>query len=258
MPRKKTMKRIHMIVLYITGLFGVFALNHTTEAGWHEDTEFRYGIDIPDGWTMQNLDRSPGRMMIALSPDENVAVSVTSVPVDRPLTPKNMVDSFEEGLLTQILSSGRAIKRRTRTINGLTGSYVIYKGAYSGNSGNVRVTVHAFYTARDNTGYFLWWLIPNKLVKQHRAIAERAFASFVVPGAKATAKQKPSPSSKPSIPKGLDCDKAKQNWAKTVRAYYRAKQQGVQENEIQSIRRDMMHAQKSIIGCQIELDGDGN
>ena len=269
-----TLKKTTVLILPILFLF---AFNFVAEAKWREDAKFGYGIDIPDGWKIQNVDQDPGRMMIALSPDESAAVSVTSVPVEHALTPKNMVDSFEQGLLTQVLSSGKAIKRSTRTINGLTGSYVVYKGVYGGTSGKIKVTVHAFYTAWEKTGYFLWWLVPNKLLGQRQGQAEKAFASFVVPTAKVTSKNTPAIKIKPSLKPKLkaltwanqknnkyatkpepqtdtnmvDCTQAKQEWAQTVRAYYQAKQQNQKRSSITSKHKAMIQAQQTYSECEV-------
>ena len=276
-----TLKKTTVLLLPMLLLF---AFNHVAEARWREDAKFGYKIDIPDGWKTQKMDQDPGRMMIALSPDESIAVSVTSVPVKRTLTSKDMVDSFEQGLLTNILSSGKAIKRSTHTINGLTGSYVVYKGVYDGTSGKIKVTVHAFYTAWEKTGYLLWWLVPNKLLGQHQEQAQKTFDSFVVPKAKTVSKiippikVKPPPMPKSKAPswsaskinkqafkpepqidtQAIDCTKAKQAWAQTVRAYYHAKQQNKKESVITSKQREMMQAQQTFSECEISSDGKSN
>jgi len=186
-------------------------------AGWHDDREFGYRINVPDNWRVEKVDQSPGRMMVTMSPDETVAVAVIAVPTGEPITPSDLVHAFEPGILAKILSAGRALHRVEHVINGLTGQYVTYTGPYDGTEGQVDATLHAFYTTVGDRGYILWWLIPTGHAAQRRGEADQVFATFSVPSVAAppppSATVRPSPPPSRTVsppPKGAPTVSAKQ------------------------------------------------
>ncbi|MEQ8814050.1 MAG: SH3 domain-containing protein [Thalassobaculum sp.] len=188
-------------------LASVLAWSAGAAAGTTRDAEYGYQVEYPDAWRVQRQDQQGGRIAIGLSPDEAVAVAVTSIDAARPLTSDEVHAAFEGNLLTTILSGGQRSSLRPYVLNGLAGVYGVYRGPYDGTGGRIDATLHAFYGAFGSKGYIVWWIVPSHLVAARGGEAERVMRSFLVPSLLATLPPKTG-----STPDTAACDSVVGAW----------------------------------------------
>ncbi len=188
------------------------AWNTAATAETMRDSEYGYQVEYPDAWRVQRQDQQGGRIAIGLSPDEAVAVAVTSIDAGRPLSSEQVHAAFEENILTTILSGGQRSSVTPYLLNGLAGVYGIYRGPYDGTGGRIDATLHAFYGAFGSKGYIVWWIVPSHLVAARSGEAERVMRSFLVPSLLATLPPKAGPAPGAAGSDAAACDAVVGSW----------------------------------------------
>lgn len=168
------------VLLSLTCFMLTWMLASPANALWKTGEHTGYRIWFPDSWTIERMEAPPGHMIIGLSPGEDVAVSLTAVPAGTELTAAQMRAAFDETLTRDILGNARVVNVNPRTINGLKGISVRYAGVFNGNAGPVKATAQAFYAARGENGFFLWWVVPDNLIAQRQGDAEAVLGSLTV------------------------------------------------------------------------------
>ena len=124
-------------------------------AGWVEDKEFRFKINIPFTWQQNSFNDGTDRVYAFVSADENLAIRIRAFEVG----PNVTLDIIESLFRSNILGQCEQLTLQNYNLNGYNGKLGAYRGVYNG----ISVGAGAFYTIQNGIAYIVWSLAPVRL-----------------------------------------------------------------------------------------------
>ena len=143
-------------------------------AGWVEDAEFRFKIQVPDNWKRSILNDGTDRIHVFLSPDENVGVRIRAFKVPEKAALDMIIPLFEKN----ILGGGQRKALMDYTLNGYQGKVGAYTGTYNG----IQIGAGAFFTIQNGIAYIVWSLTPINMFQSRHSESDAITNTFFITG----------------------------------------------------------------------------
>lgn len=156
------------------------------------DNILGFQIKVPAHWNRQEMNNGGSTTNMFVTPDENVAVAVTTFPGKGKAGHDELLDTFQQ----TALSSAQSFAQQTGSLNGLNGVL----RAYRIQNATGQVITGAFAITGNGNGYVIWSMIPEAMYDQRFAEADVVMNTFILTGgfsqgAQATGPDKPKPAS---------------------------------------------------------------
>ena len=121
------------------------------------DSVMGFSVNVPAAWQIKNINEMGDRVIIALSPDQNVAFRVRGFNVQPGVNINRIRSLFENLVQTNMLKqTGRVVNVMQDNLNGMQGVTAVYTGVMNG----INVGLTAFFTIQGNRGFILWTIMP--------------------------------------------------------------------------------------------------
>lgn len=155
-------------------LFGILLVGYMAKAQnrWVEDTQMKFKISVPSNYQTNQFRDGPDKIHAFVSPDQNLAVRVRSIPVPANTTVDLIVQAFSQN----IIKGAQQLVNQVYTLNGLNGKMAAYKWQYN----NINVVIGAFVTIRNGVAYVVWSVVPENLLSKRSAESDAITNSFTV------------------------------------------------------------------------------
>ncbi|MDX9881752.1 MAG: hypothetical protein RBS73_06770 [Prolixibacteraceae bacterium] len=163
------MKKYSALLLFVI-LFTVFSAK--AQSRWVEDSQMKFKISIPANYQTNQFWDGSDKIHAFVSPDQNVAVRVRSIPVPANATVDLIVQAFSQN----IIKGAQQLVNQAHTLNGLSGKLAAYKWKYN----NINVVIGAFYTIENGIAYVVWTMVPENLLGKRSAESDAITNSFTV------------------------------------------------------------------------------
>ncbi|MDD4192165.1 MAG: hypothetical protein PHI28_12595 [Mangrovibacterium sp.] len=167
-------KYVAMLFVFLFTGFSAGAQNQ-----WVEDTQMRFKISVPASYQTNQFWDGTDKIHAFVSPDQNVAVRVRSIPVQSNAT----VDLIAQVFSQNIIKGAQQLVIQPHTMSGLNGKLAAYKWRYN----NINVVIGAFYTIQNGIAYVVWTMVPENLLSKRSAESDAITNSFTVLGGNAQA-----------------------------------------------------------------------
>ncbi len=164
------MKKYAAIVFII--LFAGFSA--VAQNRWIEDAQMRFKISVPSNYQTNQFWDGTDKIHAFVSPDQNVAVRVRSIPVQSNAT----VDLIAQVFSQNIIKGAQQLVIQPHTMSGMNGKLGAYKWRYN----NINVVIGAFYTIQNGIAYVVWTMVPENLLSKRSAESDAITNSFTVLG----------------------------------------------------------------------------
>lgn len=163
------MKR-HSTLLLILGICLTIQLH--AQNRWIEDQQMKFKIMVPNNYQTNDFWDGTDKIHAFVSPDQNVAVRVRSIPVQSNITTEMIVQVFSQN----IIKGAQQLVKQAYTLNGMNGIMAAYKWKYN----KINVVIGAFYTIQNSIAYVVWTMVPENLLAKRNAESDAITNSFVV------------------------------------------------------------------------------
>lgn len=155
-------------------LLGVLLAGYMAKAQtrWVEDPQMKFKISVPSNYQTNQFWEGTDKIHAFVSPDQNLAVRVRSIPVPVNATVDLIVQTFSQN----IIKGARQLVIQDYMLNGLNGKLAAFKWRYN----NIDVVIGAFVTIRNGLAYVIWSMVPENLLAKRSAESDAITGSFTV------------------------------------------------------------------------------
>lgn len=160
---------------------------HPAEASqqWVQDDQMNFKIKVPVDYQKNRIVEGTDVVHAFLSPDQNVAVRIRSIKVDKGATIDTVIKAFEQG----IIAGAQKLLDDKYQLNNISGKICGYKWKFN----NIPVGLACFFTIQNNIAYIVWSIVPEQMFKQRTPETDAIINTFTIIAPKASVASKAAP-----------------------------------------------------------------
>ena len=172
MPVNTQKKNLVFNLVIVAAMIMTFSLPLFAGNEWVTDKQMNFKIKVPENYQRSRLVEGTDVVHAFLSPDQNVAVRIRSIPVNGVLSVDSLIQIFEQN----IIKGAQRLLVDNYTLNSIPGKIGGYKWLYN----NIPVGLAIFYTVQNNIAYVIWVIVPENLYKQRVAEGDAITNTFTL------------------------------------------------------------------------------
>ena len=159
-----------MSTVMLAGMAG--AANYAN--GVFSDPANGFRVNVPSDWARQAMSNQDSNTHLFVSPDQNVAVGVTTYSSAGGADSRQLLSYFQQN----VFPGSQQIMEQSRTLAGLQGLL----RAYEVQDSNGPVVVGAFATKGNGKSYVIWHMIPKSMYTNRFPESDAVMNTFVLTG----------------------------------------------------------------------------
>lgn len=162
----------HKIKLLLILFLAVYPFSLFSQTSWISDEEMKFKILVPDNYQKNQFWEGTDKILVVVSPDQNVAVRVRAFPATEQVTVELIQQVFEQNVIT----GASRLTQEDGHLNQIPARAAAYTWRYN----NINTVVGAYYIIQNSMGYIVWTIVPRNLIQQRSKEADNILDSFAL------------------------------------------------------------------------------